>query len=190
MPVMNPNTAKHLEFYRSNENLFTETLKKLEKVANSYGRAYEKRQQFLTSPEVQEAATTLGFSDLRTFQSYLDFVGTPFQPKLEEFYQFRDRSYYQRPPAENLVMSQEFWNNYFEQHPERRPSKVMYYSWRFQGKKNREIIQSGAYENLFAGKKFSGTQDLPDYPQFLEATKQQMKSVVDKVYDEVVPQKR
>ena len=185
-PIMNPDTAKHLEFYKSNEDLFIETLKSLEKIAEKYGYGYEKRQRFFASPEVQQATNTLRFSDVRTFQSYLDFVGTPFQPVLEEFYQFRNRSYYQRPPVENLVTSQEFWSNYFEKHPERRPSKIMYFSWRFQGEKNQDIIRSGAYNSLFEAKKFSGTQDLPNYPQFLEATKQEMRSVVDKTYDGVV----
>ena len=104
---------------------------------------------------------------------------------LKEFYQFRDRNYYTRPSSENLISSKDFWEAHFQKYSDQKPTKIMYFSWKFQGTKNPEIIKSGGYNSLYEAKKFGSTQDLSDYGQFLEATKQEMRAVVEKAYDSV-----
>ncbi len=183
-PVINPATAEHLKFYEANRALFDKVLLSLEKIRDKYENGVRGWDQFLDSDEVKEAAKILGFSKLNTFQSYLNFA-SPFNPKLKRFYHFRDRSYYARPPEENLISSKNFWESYFQKHPDQKPNKIFYFSSSFKGTKNREIIKSGAYNPLYEVKKFRNPKGLPNYGQFLEAEKQKMRAVVEKVYDSV-----
>ncbi len=195
-PEVLPEVAEHIEFFSQNKefvdslwNQFTERWRRSEgsisRLHNETHRECDMRLlSFYTSKDFIEIGMRLGFKDTTLFQSfykwqYNDLSGI--SSSLKRFYQHEQRNYYRKPERDNLITSEQYWEEYFKQHPEQKPTKVFYGRL---GKYEKNDFPE--YQDLLNEKRFYQTEDLPEYDEFKEKTVADMRKVIEKVYDETV----
>lgn len=192
-PIVNPEIAKHIEvFYQDTEKWYA-AMRELKGQETSFLREHsygnDERELFYETETFKQSWQKFSFRDEGTFRSYYEHFN--FMPRLEDFYRKISKSYYNRPPTEHLVSTETFWESYFLTHPEKKPSKVFYYS-------EKELADFSAfspinsakrketYDELFKEKSFTRGRDIPKYEEYLESVTADLEKAVSNIYDEVV----
>lgn len=180
--------AEHIKFYEENQQMFQDALNRLHEEESSHIR--ENRQHlFFESDSFKQATGDLGFKDTQAFRSYYEFIGSSVsENELANFYQLKARNYYERPGDEHLTTTEDFWENYFKNHPEQKPSKVFYYIYPegigHVGKTGKKV---SGYEDLFSSKGFGSVEEIPNYQEYLDATKEELALAITNEYDTLYP---
>lgn len=137
----------------------------------------------IEDPRLQDAiASSIG--EIRSLDLYQNNPSELERRKGDAITSVMERSGMRFKEAENTVSSQEFWENYFAQHPEQRPSKLEYYKGDdptaalLKWKEKHGLTKAGSEEAYDVGGRIN------DVAEFQSEDKDRFKSIAQKIIDE------
>jgi hypothetical protein len=147
-----------------NHNSFQEKQKEyLDLLQRKFGISEQRLQKIATAPD---------------FIGKIRFADDP-EWKREIIHSFLLRNGLLFEKAEDTISSKEFWEKYFLENPDRKPSKIFY--------GHLETAPLGPdYSDLFEHGLFYETKHIPGYREFYTETMKKIDAILDKLYDEVI----
>jgi len=184
--VSDPAIVEHINYFKAHNDQFEAAFSALRPLEPFPWKENRKELEIQFNQELERLSSELGFDSPGTLEEFYKRYRNFTPINLETYYR-EQQLYYQKPDTDRVITSEEFWEQYFLEHPDKKPGKVMYYSQGHhfkpipkQTKEKDEVLQG--LDNQTA---LRGIRDHSDYKSYKEEAAEEVRKVVAEAYDQV-----
>lgn len=176
-PILDSVTQNHIEFFREEGGEYGLFRKILDQLKDT------KKDQKNKSEELQRVSEELKFKNYDIFLKFYENYRRTNGCDLERFYK-QNQMIYIKPEKEKLVTSKEFWENYFNKNPDKKPNKIIY-SGKFITYSHTDEKKEKVMDELSQKTQVSDIGDINAYQNYIIGIENDIKQTISDIYDEV-----
>lgn len=183
-PIEIPERSNHQSFIREHREEMERAFFELRQLQSEVWGSQRAEKAKVFQEKLQQYSEQLHFFSVqefsRFFQEYGHVIGGD---NLKRFYQ-SEQLLYQQPDSQNRISSREYWEQYFADHPDSRPSKVLYYPRHshFKPIPQQTPEKDKVYTELAKQTQLSNIAQHPDYAAYREKMRTEVTAVVESQY--------
>lgn len=187
-PILSETTIKHVDYFRTHRKKFEDAFSTLNQLRSDSNRDNYEDKKTKYNQELERLSSELGFNSLDIFRKFFNSYGHVYPIDLEEFYK-EQQLYYQQPNNKQQISSEEYWEQYFKNHPNEKPSKIVYYhssdGYKFTPRPKQTEEKDAVMRDLDSTSQFKNISDHPDYRSYKTTAYEEVKKVISETYDQI-----